>query len=360
MFLLWQTQLQGNIESYRKGTLNRELNGVHDVIIIREKLTFDLQPLMQEKPIRVEAIYELLVTGEARTVKLVFITGSKQVDSVKCMLDNKLLFYTVEHMRDDNLPKRWKFPGYTPGFSSGELLDLDPYGYKENEWIVFTVSLAKGRHTLAVGYDSVPFSRVKHLDPVRYWQIAYILSPAREWKAFQGLDLTVTVPAGWNFACTLPTQKDNNVYTAHFDSLPADTMAITTQYKMTAEQIHSDRIPHSIVIAVFALLVLFCLRCNWIKGITLAGNFYSILRSSWTVFWTSTLLSIFGIYYISSFIIGKRYVVYDVPFSQTNWNLAQDHFYITLFAILVGLILLPCFIALMCVVVWYSRRKHLS
>ncbi len=62
-----------------------------------------------------------------------------------------------------------------------------------------------------------------------WWQLAFVLSPARQWKGFGELDLTVTVPSGWQAAVRPNLTRRGDVLTGHFSGIPGDSIGLTTR-----------------------------------------------------------------------------------------------------------------------------------
>jgi len=80
-----------------------------------------------------------------------------------------------------------------------------------------------------VSYAAKPTSYATGSSPRLYWQMGYILAPAREWAGFGGLDVHIQVPKGWRFASTLPLTRGGDQLTGSFGELPADAIAMTAQ-----------------------------------------------------------------------------------------------------------------------------------
>ena len=61
------------------------------------------------------------------------------------------------------------------------------------------------------------------------YQVGYVLSPAKSWRSFGDLKLTLKVPEGWAFASSLPLEASAGGFAATFDGLPADNLALSLQ-----------------------------------------------------------------------------------------------------------------------------------
>jgi hypothetical protein len=62
-----------------------------------------------------------------------------------------------------------------------------------------------------------------------WWQLAFVLSPARQWKGFGDLDVSVRVPSGWEVAVRPGLSRQGDVLSGHFNGIPADSIGVTTR-----------------------------------------------------------------------------------------------------------------------------------
>jgi len=207
------------------GRLVDEPNGLDGVVIKHERLRFDLRCLVVGEPAQVEAVYEIENTWDERTVDLVFVSGPMASRSAAVALDDHLIAAVWKNV--DALPPDWQVPKSTPAIT-GEGTLLCEAG-TPLEMPHFTVNLSSGSHQLRVRYHAKPTSYSTGSSPALYWQLAYILAPAREWAGFGGLFVHVQVPAGWRFASTLSLTRSGDELTGSFDELPADAIAMTAQ-----------------------------------------------------------------------------------------------------------------------------------
>jgi hypothetical protein len=112
-----------------------------------------------------------------------------------------------------------------------ELIDGGELGYElrhEATPLGFRLAVPPGRHDLAIsfGADAV---RHHHDEPTLLRQFAYVLSPARTWADFGGLDVTVHVPPGWRAAVAPAMRHEGDTLRATFATVPADSIALTVQ-----------------------------------------------------------------------------------------------------------------------------------
>ncbi len=319
--LIATTLLNANASPpWRSGTLALEPQGVKDVAIVREKLHFDLKPLMDGKPVNVEATYQLKNSGSARSVELVFITGMNEVASAQCWLGDKLLTSVIEKAGD--MPKEWQHPKTTPHPSGNDALSVpfQAQSASTTKWIRFTVPLLPGEQTLKVRYQVQASAYVRSHEPARFWQVAYIFAPAKSWQSFGGLNMTIEVPAGWNIATTLPMKRTGDVLTGSWDALPADNFALTTQFPMSEDRIKSDLLEHIIALVILVGAIVGSVLLCWKLGEHLAkqqrSSWRGILRSAGL----SILLALLAVVYLSCFVITRYFQTIDLPSSQSNWQ----------------------------------------
>lgn len=196
--------------------------GITDVAITREELVIDMRPMIDRHALaQVSVTYHLDNRGADKPLDLVFAMGSRST-AFRVTLDGTEL--TSKLPGDAPLPESWQPPRTTPAFDGGELgydLDNPPLS------VAFQVVVPTGRHELAVSYNAEPVQ--DHLGSVMLYQFGYVLSPARTWAGFGGLDLTVHVPAGWRIAVTPALIREGDTLRGSFPTVPADAIALTVQ-----------------------------------------------------------------------------------------------------------------------------------
>jgi hypothetical protein len=211
---------------WKAGSRVAEPAGLKSVVIESENLVIDLRPLASAFPAVVEATYRLRNAGERREVDLVFVAGSPIGREVRVRLDEA----DVPHLRAEGkeLPPHWQPPRTTPRIR-GEG-GLSYYVRKDQLSVLkFTVALPAGPSSLQVRYEAEA-SALSGDAPTRYWQLAYVLAPAREWGGFGDLRVTVHMPPGWNAASTPELTRSGDELTATFNGLPSDALALTVQF----------------------------------------------------------------------------------------------------------------------------------
>jgi hypothetical protein len=220
----------GNLSGpWKPGQLLLDVEGVKDVAIVRETLRIDLRPLERGGNVKISATYVVEHVQPARELPLTFVTGADSIRSVECRLNGVPLAFTTKQVV--NMPDTWKPPETTPGFVPEEqLLYSRSITDTQHEWILFTVPLRTGRQTIEVSYEVEAGAYYSPDHTAKYWQTAYILSPAKTWKSFGGLTLEVMAPANWPVKSNLPLVNEGERWTGRFDSLPADFLTLTTQH----------------------------------------------------------------------------------------------------------------------------------
>lgn len=203
------------------GSATGEPTGTVDLAIERETLEIDLRPLADGGPARIDATYRIVADAAARDVELVFVAGSGVADFSATLDDQPLsIARTI-----DGVDPAWRAPESTPPIEGSKPLPYEvraPAGEPS-----FVLHVEPGTHELHVRYDAEAAGAFT--EPTISWQIAYVLLPARAWRSFGGLDITVHLPPGWGLASDPPLSRDGDIARGSFDAIPADTLAITTQ-----------------------------------------------------------------------------------------------------------------------------------
>ncbi|MGI8607860.1 MAG: hypothetical protein ACR2MY_01325 [Candidatus Dormibacteria bacterium] len=204
---------------------------LHSVAVEREDLVLDLRGLGQppvgnstHRLVQVRAGYGLRNTGPSTTQDLVFVAPGLQAAGASVALDGVEVPAVAGVFTD--LPSTWRAPTSTPAVGSGETLS---YQARAGSVLRFTLALAPGQHRVAVRYAAQPTTHDGE-DAARSWQVGYVLAPARQWASFSGLHVTVQVPPGWLVATNPSLRRAGDTLTGTFDSVPADSLGITTQF----------------------------------------------------------------------------------------------------------------------------------
>jgi hypothetical protein len=215
------------------GDVAREPRGLKGIDITREKLTIDLRPLRDGKPVAVEMIYYLRNNDGPKNLDLVFVSGSPVMKDFEVRLDARLVESTPMPIEErskywDGLPESWKPPANLPGLDRNVSLYCIECRPSAPTLLTFSVQLPPGVSTLSARYRA----RAAGADegyPTTTWQFPYILAPAREWGSFGGLEVTVYLPEGWQAASAPALEREGDLLRGRFDELPADTIVIATR-----------------------------------------------------------------------------------------------------------------------------------
>jgi hypothetical protein len=284
------------------GSAGAEPTGLEQIFILRESLNIDLRQLgeaehAEGRAILVEAIYELENRGAERRVDLVFAFGSGYKD-FSVWLDDQPVATRPAQLKDQ--PQSWKIPRTTPWLKGGQL-DYAPgdrplYGQSSQ---AFSPTIPPGRHRLRAGYMVAPTRFAS--SPIRYWQFAYILAPAREWAGFGGLDVTVSAPKGWTVVTSPGLGGGGGVLKGSFDHVPADALALTAQAPLP--------LYYDLANLSSGLLFLLALLAGPVALIFLAWRRGYRLRRSW--------LYGIGAALLWSLLVGATGLLYDVGAGYT-------------------------------------------
>ena len=213
---------------YMPGDVVGEPRGAaKSVAIEREELALDLRPLAVGAPAQVTATYRVRNDGPAQSLSLVFVAPglADQRDGPAVWLDGAPV--PSEATTQEVLPDTWQPPKSTPGLGGGEDLYYATSS-GDNRALGFTLALPPGRHDVRVSYPAVA-TAYSGDSPVRYWQLGYVLAPARDWASFGGLDVRVDLPAGWSAASEPAIPRSGDALVGSFDAIPADALALTAQ-----------------------------------------------------------------------------------------------------------------------------------
>lgn len=207
-----------------------ELSEMH---IEHEQLTFDLRPLALGDPALVSATYQVRNDGETKDVDLVFVATGLAHGTTGVWLDG----VPIDFERGDGSGSSyepppgisWRPPSTTPGLDGDRL----QYEARFDGVLRFSLPVEPGSHDIVVSYPALA-TAYSGDSPARYWQLGYVLAPAREWASFGTLDVAVTLPPGWSLASEPALQRTGDDAAGSFQGVPADALAITAQMPVIA------------------------------------------------------------------------------------------------------------------------------
>ena len=237
--------------------------GIPDVRITRETLSIDLRPAQLGQAAIVEATYQLHNDGEERLLDLLFAFGSRENRHWSITLDDKPLEGVLTQGAD--LPTAWRPPSNTPGLEGDSPLLYGPE-WRTVEPLGFKLVVPRGRSVLKVHYQAEV--SLNYARPAMYRQFAYILSPARSWASFGGLDLRIQVPGGWSVATTLDLEREGDLLQGSFDRIPADSIAVTMRPPIPASYQRLGMISQAVAVLLGVIGWVVC----WKSGRVWAGE----------------------------------------------------------------------------------------
>lgn len=330
------------------GAAGAEPTGLEQVFIVRESLNIDLRRLEsadshEGQLILVEAVYELENSGAERRLELVFAFGSAFKD-FRVWLDDQPV--GSQHVRLKEQPRSWDAPDTTP-WLGGRKLDYaggssSYYGGRDSQ--SFNPVVPAGRHRLRVSYAVTPTRYAG--SPVRFWQFAYVLAPAREWAGFGGLDVTVSAPRGWTVVTEPKLEAAGADLKGSFDRLPADALALTAR----------PPVPLYYDLANYTFLLLFLLA---VFAVPLAIVIFARrrghqLRLSWL--WGAGAALLWGLLILGTGILYAVGAGYTVPRGQRSAQ-AYEGVFAVFGSILLAVAALPVGLALWLLTTHLVRKR---
>jgi hypothetical protein len=192
------------------------------IAIAREDLRLDLRPLAADQPALIDATYQVRNAGGTTPTDLLFVAPALAETGAGVWLDGSALAF--QRTRPATLPPSWQPPATTPGIAGADLRYQTPTAGA----LRFAITLPPGDHQIRVHY-SARATAYSDGSPTRYWQIGYVLAPARQWASFGQLAVSVNLPPGWLAASRPVLTRSGDDLAGAFDGVPADALALTVQ-----------------------------------------------------------------------------------------------------------------------------------
>ncbi len=213
------------------------------VFIEKETLTIDLRGLSSFQRSQmleftseysprlalVQTLYKIRNDKESQNITLTFfgdIMSFKPNTNTGVWLDEQAINMEPFNSTEKELPINWGIPNYTPSVQGGWRIPYRPLIKSPN--IEFKVQIPKGSHTLRVSYFAQPSTYLQGEETIP-WQFVYVLTPARDWVGFTGLDATIYIPKGWQYASNTKLTSEGEKITGTWQSLPANSLSLTVQ-----------------------------------------------------------------------------------------------------------------------------------
>ncbi len=261
----------------------------HDFIeVVSENLTYDIQTLGKEEAhAEIVATYHMRNTYQENVSTLAaFVANNPATEVQVCVDGNRVQLLRSETVPwnitgqdgyvEDLLARSWYNVGSWTVYGAGaptfeEILRYAGTGERTgdtNAGYDFEMSLfeldfpAGGTRTLEVTYteNAAIIKQRKgysYINPTA--EFYYFLEPARYWKSFADLTVTINVPSHITIETSLPGfQRKDNSYSAHFHELPGENLRILAALDPTT---FADTAKSAIPWALAgAALILFLLR----------------------------------------------------------------------------------------------------
>jgi hypothetical protein len=196
--------------------------GLEKLTVLRERLTIDLRPLAGGEAAVVAAVYRVRNDGPARQVPLVFVADGLAPRGSGVWLDGGRIDASAGGA--EGIPSQWQPPAATPRPGGGHL----EYHTRGQGTLRFVLPFSPGEHEVRVVYRAQA-AAYSGDSPAVFWQLGYVLAPAKDWAGFGGLDVRVLLPRGWRAAAQPALERRGDVLVGAWSRLPADGLALTVQ-----------------------------------------------------------------------------------------------------------------------------------
>ena len=226
--------------------------------ILQENLNFDLRSLKNQEHPQITATYQVQNLGQPVEMKIIFIAQSREKVSVS--LNGATI--PLAAILEANLPRDKQESSELPYIVYPGVSSLELYGEQKREKdLSFTATFPRGVSELQVSYSMQP--DIDCWNFYRSYDIAYLLTSAKTWKAFATLEVKVELPPDWGFTTSLPMEQTNNTLTAKFEGIPADYLMITaTPPAPEPEHLRTFERIHNLVTLIYDVVpLLCCLAC---------------------------------------------------------------------------------------------------
>lgn len=240
------TALANMASPYMFGTSSATAFSSRNIDILSENIRLQLFDKAPGAHFKVE--YNIRCDSAGKQIPLLFY-AIKYMGDFKVMVDGVPVSVMAMPITDDSIStviKPFPYKLDTPYQNAQPMYlvkwdSLHSKYYDVKDLKYFEVNLSKGNHTIVVEYDAAPTTN--RAPWVREYFIEYSLMPAKYWKSFGGLKLTLDATSlSDNVTTMLPAPDSgdiNNMAVWNFSKLPAEELkfTFTPQISATAKQL---------------------------------------------------------------------------------------------------------------------------
>ncbi len=235
LFLITQLCEANMASPIKPGTLSSSAFSSRDIAILKENIALQIDKDFKTASYVIEYFIKTDTAGEQ--IPLLFHAEDYQGD-FKVWVDGQkieLLQIPAEYTTTANTP----FSKFSNSFVSSAREGQEEkvvISWKKNSGTVyklsdlkyFEIDLAKGEHTIRVEYIAKAWTDISKW--VKQYSFRYSLSPARNWKSFDSLEITLNAtacPALLTSNLGAPSSGNiNSIAVWHFTQIPADYFEI--------------------------------------------------------------------------------------------------------------------------------------
>ena len=208
--------------------VNQYVDVVHEDLFIKLDEEFEIALF--------EIKYHIKSSEDGVQIPFLFY-ASKYLDSFIVKIDGKEV-KVEKGSYDFRIPENTKFKDFAYFFEKSTYNDKMSVLIKDsensgfyiglNDMIYFETDISKGEHTIDVSYRATKW--IDGWDWINEYSFRYALSPAKYWKSFGSLDVTldaVKCNKNLTFNIGLPNSgKVDSIATWHFEGLPVEILQI--------------------------------------------------------------------------------------------------------------------------------------
>ena len=301
------------------------------IYVNSEHLLIDATHLEKNKPAKITATYIIINKDNPITTNILFIADKLYKKKISISVNNIETPYSIVSYK---IPSYWKPPSTTPGIYSKKLIPyktnltnnsnkpkrgIHTLTNSESIQVQYNALIKKGRNVLQVSYFAMPSIRY-HYGFTKYWQLGYILSPAKEWSVFKKLHIKIKLPKNWKAKTSLLSNRENDSLYLNFTKIPSDTFGMT--FTMYTPFLIYLRYP-----IIFLLIIGLLLGIRWVTE-----KFSKIVVSKGKSFlWVSpipVMLAIIALVSVFALLIFEVEYVRVLVGNQFNMNYGRGRLYI--------------------------------